>query len=78
MPKFRKLFLHPKIVFRILELFRLTELELKGSKMGREGILYLNYRAGGNFETENRRKRPFLGSFEILTAPSMPALDMGS
>ena len=49
MPKFRKLFLLPKIVFRILELFRLTELELKGSKMGRESTLKMKIGEKGLF-----------------------------
>ena len=61
-PQFRELFLGPKIDFRILELFRLKELELKRPKMIPESILYPYYRVGVNFLGENTVKRPFLGS----------------
>ena len=62
MPQFRELFLGPKIDFRILELFRLKELELKRPKMIPESILYPYYRVGVNFLGENTVKRPFWAS----------------
>ena len=53
-PQFRELFLGPKIDFRILELFRLKELELKRPKMIPESILYPYYRVGVNFLAKTR------------------------
>ena len=48
-PMFRKLFLLSKIYFRILKLFRLKELELKGSKMARGSTFNVYYWVGVNF-----------------------------